>query len=156
MRKLRRRRKPQGYSPEQIVKMFGVGYDKVLTWLRTKVVRASVRNEHRQWAPVLFSREDLLEVLLVAKLRKVHLGMTTIKAALRTLRRVRVWDGHYILISAERVQVARSVSAENQTLTIAVSLDKLREELGEKLAELETAKEAAVRAEHRHEHSSVA
>ena len=156
MRKLRRRRKPQGYTAENVARMFGVDYHTFMGWISRKLVRASVRNAGKQWVPVIFARDDLLEVLLVFRLRQVDLGTRLIKKAVGALRKMRERATGYILISAEGVRVARLASTTEQALTIAINLDKLHAELGKKLGELEAAKEAAVRAEHRHEHSSIA
>src|SRR5207245_1639931 len=84
---VKKRSQPQGYSPTLASKLLGINYNTILYWVRTKLVRASVRYESKQWTPVLFSFNDLLELKFIQSLREKGAPTRRIRKALLFLRK---------------------------------------------------------------------
>ena len=80
-------KKDVGYSPTIASKLVGVNYNTILYWVRTGLVRASVRYESKQWTPVLFSFADLLELKFIQSLREKGAPTRRIRKALNFLRK---------------------------------------------------------------------
>lgn len=80
---------PSAFSPTLCAKALGINYNTILYWVRTKLVRASVRYEARQWAPVLFARDDLVDLCVIKALRSRGASTRRIRRVIALLRRER-------------------------------------------------------------------
>jgi DNA-binding transcriptional MerR regulator len=76
-----------GYSPLFACKIARVDYDVLLSWIRNKLIRASIRLESDKWSPVLFSFGDLLEIVFIRLLKDGGCPTRKIKKALALLRK---------------------------------------------------------------------
>ncbi|MFC2172952.1 MerR family transcriptional regulator [Acidobacteriota bacterium] len=76
-----------GFSPRLAERIVGVNYNTILYWVRTGLVKASIRYESKQWQPVLFSFDDLLELKFIKSLRDKGAPTRRIRRALSYLRK---------------------------------------------------------------------
>ena len=130
----------QGYSPQLASKLLGINYNTILYWVRTKLVRASVRYESKQWSPVLFSADDLLELKFIQSLREKGAPTRRIRKALAFLRKRPkdlpltdlyldvTTDDIHLVVSPD--QILSAVKSQGQLLLINVS--RLKTEIEEK------------------------
>lgn len=137
---LRKRNLATGYSPTLAAKLLGINYNTILYWVRTKLVRASIQYESKQWTPVLFSFDDLLELKLIQSLRDKGAPTRRIRKALNFLRkhaRNMSLADLYLDVTTDDIQVLASndnilsaVKSQGQLLLINVS--RLKSEIEEK------------------------
>jgi DNA-binding transcriptional MerR regulator len=75
-----------GYTVEQVCRWTGAKPQTLLYWVRTGLVRASVRHTGRRRTPVLFAFADLLRVGVIQELRaRARVPLQRIRKALRYL-----------------------------------------------------------------------
>ena len=141
--KKRKRSLPHGYSPTVAAKLTGLNYNTILYWVRTNLVRASVQYESKQWTPVLFSFNDLLELKFIKTLREKGAPTRRIRKALNFLRKEAknkpltdlyldvTTDDIHVLVSPDKILSA--VKSQGQLLLINVTV--LRNEIEEKARE---------------------
>lgn len=101
-----RRERAQAYSPTVCSKLLGINYNTILYWVRTKLVRASVRYEAKQWTPVLFARSDLVDMCTVKAMRSRGASTRRIRRTVALLRRERKRDVRPDFIDATKDTVA--------------------------------------------------
>lgn len=130
----------QGYSPTLASKLLGINYNTILYWVRTKLVRASVRYESKQWTPVLFSFNDLLELKFIQSLREKGAPTRRIRKALTFLRKQAksspladlyldvTTDDIHLVMSPD--QILSAVQSQGQLLLINIS--RLKSEIEER------------------------
>ena len=137
---LNRRSGLQGYSPTLASKLLGINYNTILYWVRTKLVRASIRYESRQWTPVLFSFDDLLELKFIQSLREKGAPTRRIRKALNFLRRevkqVPLADV-YLDVTTDDIHVVASndqilSAVKNQGQLLLINVTRLKSEIEEK------------------------
>ena len=129
-----------GYSPTIASKLVGVNYNTILYWVRTGLVRASVRYESKQWTPVLFSFSDLLELKFIQSLRDKGAPTRRIRKALSFLRRTlkkHDFMDLYLDVTNDDIHVYTGtdgiVSAvKNQGQLLLINVSMLRNEIEEK------------------------
>ena len=141
--KKRRRDLPHGYSPTVAAKLTGLNYNTILYWVRTNLVKASVQYESKQWVPVLFSFNDLLELKFIKTLREKGAPTRRIRKALNYLRKETksraitdlfldvTTDDIHILVTPDKILSA--VKSQGQLLLINVGI--LKNEIEEKARE---------------------
>ena len=133
-------RQHAGYSPTVASKLVGVNYNTILYWVRTGLVRASVRYESKQWTPVLFSFDDLLELKFIQSLRDKGAPTRRIRRALNFLRRT--LKSHsltdlYLDVTSDDIQVyvdpEKIMSAvKNQGQMLLINVARLKSEIEER------------------------
>jgi DNA-binding transcriptional MerR regulator len=138
---LKKRAAPQqGYSPTLASKLLGINYNTILYWVRTKLVRASVRYESRQWTPVLFSFDDLLELKFIQSLREKGAPTRRIRKALNFLRKelkhLPLAD-IYLDVTTDDIHVVASndqilSAVKNQGQLLLINISRLKTEIEEK------------------------
>jgi len=123
-----------GYSPTVASKLVAVNYNTILYWVRTGLVRASVRYESKQWTPVLFSFNDVLELKFIQSLRDKGAPTRRIRKALNYLRRTLKThemadlyldvtnDDIHVYVNADNIMSA--AKAQGQLLLINVAMLK--------------------------------
>lgn len=137
---LKKKNPQQGYSPTLASKLLGINYNTILYWVRTKLVRASIRYESKQWTPVLFSFDDLLELKFIQSLREKGAPTRRIRRALTFLRKraksLPLTDV-YLDVTTDDIQlrvgtdqILSAVQSQGQLLLINVT--RLRAEIEEK------------------------
>jgi len=136
----RKRAATHGYSPTIAAKLTGLNYNTILYWVRTKLVRASVQYESKQWTPVLFSFDDLLELKFIQSLRDKGAPTRRIRKALNFLRKEvknRPLSDLYLDVTTDDIQLLVSSdkivsAAKNQGQLLLINVDRLRGEIEEK------------------------
>jgi DNA-binding transcriptional MerR regulator len=137
---LKKRGNLQGCSPTLASKLLGINYNTILYWVRTKLVRASVRYESRQWTPVLFSFDDLLELKFIQSLREKGAPTRRIRKALNFLRkemRSLPLADLYLDVTTDDIHVVASndqilSAVKNQGQLLLINVSRLRTEIEEK------------------------
>ena len=137
---LKKRIQPQGYSPTLASKLLGINYNTILYWVRTKLVRASVRYESKQWTPVLFSFNDLLELKFIQSLREKGAPTRRIRKALNFLRKRGKGmppADFYLDVTTDDIQIVASPdqilsAVKNQGQLLLINISRLKSEIEEK------------------------
>ena len=135
-----RAKKEGGYSPTVASKLVGVNYNTILYWVRTGLVKASIQYESKQWTPVLFSFNDLLELKFIQSLRDKGAPTRRIRKALNYLRRT--LKSHdiaslYLDVTNDDIQVYATPdnvlsAVKNQGQLLLINVSRLRSEIEEK------------------------
>ncbi len=137
---------PKGYSPTVAAILTGINYNTILYWVRDRLVNASVLYKSRQWAPVLLSFEDILELMFVKVLRNNGVNTRRIRKALvylrRQFRRGSV-TGLCLDVTSEHIMVldpAKSMREASLELGYLITIDvgRLEDMLRKKLKEMDT------------------
>ena len=135
----------KGFSPTLASKIVGVNYNTILYWVRTRLVRASIRYESKQWAPVYFSFNDLLELKFIQSLRDKGAPTKKIRKALAYLRKNMKKDFAelYVDASSDDIRVynepeALISAARDQEELLIINIGKMKREIHEK-AEMQSA-----------------
>ncbi|HEY4518428.1 MAG TPA: hypothetical protein VJG48_02270 [Candidatus Paceibacterota bacterium] len=132
-------RQTTGISPTQASGMTKVNYNNILYWIRTRLARASIRYEGKQYRHVLMTFADVLEIAVIAILRDKGAPTRRIKRALHVLRRLRTTalplKGHYLDVTGEPL-ILRDVRVQDvvagQGHVLLINLGRLEEELRER------------------------
>lgn len=137
--KAKRRNLPYGYSPTVAAKLTGLNYNTILYWVRTKLVRASVQYESKQWTPVLFSFNDLLELKFIQSLREKGASTRRIRKALTFLRKEvknRSLTDLFLDVTTDDIHLLMSdtilSAVKNQGQLLLINVAVLRNEIEEK------------------------
>ena len=129
-----------GYSPTIASKLVGVNYNTILYWVRTGLVKASVRYESKQWTPVLFSFNDLLELKFIQSLRDKGAPTRRIRRALNYLRKTLKThemadlyldvtnDDIHVYVGPDRIVSA----AQNQGQLLLINVSMLKKDIEDK------------------------
>ena len=136
----KKRNLPHGYSPTIASKLTGINYNTILYWVRTKLVRASVQYESKQWTPVLFSFHDLLELKFIQSLREKGAPTRRIRKALTFLRKEIkggslsdiyldvTTDDIHLLVGPDKILSA----VKNQGQLLLINVERLQSEIEDK------------------------
>jgi DNA-binding transcriptional MerR regulator len=139
MRRVSQIHQKKGYSPTLASKIVGVNYNTILYWVRTRLVRASIRYESKQWAPVYFSFQDLLELKFIQSLREKGASTRRIRKALAILRKNIKKDvaDFFIDVTTDEIRIytdpdtiLSAVQAREELLLI--NIGKMMDEIEEK------------------------
>ena len=110
-----RRPEARGFSPTLASRLLGINYNTILYWTRTRLVRASIQYQSKQWTPVLFSFDDLLELRLVQSLREKGAPTRRIRKALNFLRK-HAPEVAYLDVSSDAIRQVSPGDAIRDTL----------------------------------------
>jgi hypothetical protein len=100
----------QAWTPETVASLIQIPYRTLMRWLKTGCVEASVAPPRGERKQVLLGLEDVLEVCVVATLRRTGQSMEYVLSLLRQLRAdgVALTDVYLITVDDEIVSVYRS------------------------------------------------
>jgi DNA-binding transcriptional MerR regulator len=143
MRRVNQIHQKKGYSPTLASKIVGVNYNTILYWVRTRLVRASIRYE---------SFQDLLELKFIQSLREKGASTRRIRKALAILRKNIKKDvaDFFIDVTTDEIRIytdpatiISAVQAREELLLINVGkmMDEIEEKAKKDLEDVEPIEE---------------